>query len=458
MQLKLTHTAAGNTRLLLLFAGWGTDPSLYSPPGVEGYDMMVAWDYTDTAIDTAAISRYDEIAVIGYSFGVTAASTFLNAFPQLPVTARIAVNGTCHPVDDTRGIPRAIFDGTLAGLNPRSLAKFYRRMAGSGKLYEEILPCLPPAPDTDSLKAQLEAIGSRGSVTADWDMAIVSDNDLIIPTENQLRAWREADVPVKVIAGGHLPDFSSIFRTVLTDKDLVASRFSGAIATYDRAASIQRHIAGRLVELWNPGPEESLDILEIGCGTGMSTRLYLDRVTPRSLRLWDLSPAPSLPAVAEVTACDAEVAVTSLPGESLDVVFSSSTIQWFNSPGTFLRRCADALRPGGKMVVSTFGPETFRTLHSLTGITPSYLDVNDLRRIVPRQTDIIAITDETVSITFDSAADMMRHIRATGVNALASTGTVAASRRILNDYPRQEDGSVSLTYQPIYIILQKRKI
>ena len=58
MQLKLT-TAAGNTRLLLLFAGWGTDPSLYSPPGVEGYDMMVALYYTDTAIDTAAISLYD---------------------------------------------------------------------------------------------------------------------------------------------------------------------------------------------------------------------------------------------------------------------------------------------------------------------------------------------------------------------------------------------------------------
>ncbi len=458
MQLKLTHTAAGNTRLLLLFAGWGTDPSLYSQPGVEGYDMMVAWDYTDIDIDTAAFSRYDEIAVVGYSFGVTAASYFLNTFPQLPVTARIAVNGTCHPVDDSRGIPQTIFDGTLAGLNPRSLDKFYRRMAGSGKLYKDMLPSLPPAPDTDSLKVQLEAIGHRGSITADWDMAVVSDNDLIIPAGNQLRAWREADVPVKVIAGGHLPDFSGIFRTVLTDKGLVASRFSCAIDTYDRAATIQRHIAKRLVDLWNPDPEESLDILEIGCGTGMSTRLYLDRVTPRSLRLWDLSPAPSLPAVADVTACDAEIAVTTLPGESLDVIFTSSTIQWFNSPGMFFRRCADALRPGGKMVVSTFGPATFGRLHSLTGITPSYLDVNDLRRIIPRQTDIIAITDETVSITFDSAADMMRHIRATGVNALASTGTVAASRRILNDYPRQEDGSVSLTYQPIYIILQKRKI
>lgn len=458
MQLKLTHTAAGNTRLLLLFAGWGTGPSLYPPPGVEGYDMMVAWDYSDTSVDTSVMEHYAEIAVIGYSFGVPAASSFLNTFPQLPVTARVAVNGTCHPVDDARGIPQAIFAGTLAGLTPRSLAKFYRRMAGSGKLYEEMLPSLPSDPDIGSLRAQLEAIGSRRSVTADWDMAIVADNDLIIPAVNQLRAWREAGVTVKATGGGHLPDFSRIFRTVLTDKALVARRFSRAIDSYDRAASIQRHIATRLVDLWNPSPEQSPDLLEIGCGTGMSTRLYLDRLTPRSLRLWDLSPAPSLPAGAEVTACDAEVAVTGLPRESLDVVFSSSTIQWFNSTGMFLRRCADILRPGGKMVFSTFGPETFRTLHSLTGITPAYPDTDALRRLVPPQMETLCLSDETVTLTFDSPADMMRHIRATGVNALASTGTVAASRRILNDYPRRPDGTVTLTYQPIYIILQKRKL
>ena len=110
------------------------------------------------------------------------------------------------------------------------------------------------------------------------------------------------------------------------------------------------------------------------------------------------------------------------------------------------------------MVLSTFGPETFRTLHSLTGITPAYPDTDGLRRLIPRQMETLCLSDETVTLPFDSPADMMRHIRATGVNALASTGTVAASRRILSDYPRRPDGTVALTYQPIYIILQKQKL
>lgn len=456
MKRQFIHKSAGNRRLILLFAGWGTDPQFYPAPGVNGYDMMVVWDYTDTSLPLSPLEPYDEIAVVAYSFGVPAASAFLNANPQLPVTARIAVNGTCHPADDLRGIPVAIFRGTLDGLTPASLVKFYRRMAGDAGTYAAIAPLLPAEPDIESLRHELAAIGERGPAVADWDVAFVGVADRIIPPDNQRRAWNEAGVTVREMPWGHTPDFKAILSSVLTDKALVAKQFAKAAATYDSEASVQRRIAASLVERWNPAPGISPDVIEIGCGTGLSTRELLRRVNPRSLRLWDLSPATDAAGTGEVECCDGELRIARQAAASADLIFSTSTMQWFNSPAAFLRHCARVLRKGGRVVVSTFGPETYRKFHEITGIEHAYADCAALRAIVPPEFRVDLLESELITLRFDSAAAMMRHVSATGVNAMGSTARIAATRRILRDYPADGDGGYILTYQPIYMILTRK--
>lgn len=456
MRQKLTNIDNGNSRLVLLFAGWATDAALYPIPGVEGYDMMVVWDYSDTTIDISLLNRYSEIIVIGYSFGVPAAARFMQENTHLPITARIAVNGTCFPVDDDMGIPRNIFEGTIAGLSDITLNKFYRRMAGSATAFDSIGSLLPTSPDIENLKHQLNAIDRRDNETADWDMSFISKRDMIIPTRNQVRAWEAANVPIHMIEEAHFPDFNALFRTILTDKDLVSRQFYRAISTYDDAASIQRRIVSTLVDLWNPSASDHPDMLEIGCGTGMSTRIFLERVTPDSLRLWDLSPAvTSLPQADEIKAIDGEIAIAQLEPESLDIIFTTSTIQWFNSPAMFLQRSCKALRKGGKIILSTFGPTTFAILHEITGIHTTYLSPVHLRALVPDGMTVSVLEDEEITISFDSITDLMHHIKATGVNALPTGGNVSAARRILRNYPRDPEGHVSLIYNPIYLILTK---
>ena len=47
---------------------------------------------------------------------------------DLPICERVALNGTVTPVDDLKGIPQQVFEGTLEGLNEVALEKFIRRM------------------------------------------------------------------------------------------------------------------------------------------------------------------------------------------------------------------------------------------------------------------------------------------------------------------------------------------
>ena len=57
--------------------------------------------------------------------GVWAASMVLRDM-DLPICERVALNGTVTPVDDLKGIPQQVFEGTLEGLNEVALEKFIR--------------------------------------------------------------------------------------------------------------------------------------------------------------------------------------------------------------------------------------------------------------------------------------------------------------------------------------------
>ena len=126
----LRHTD-GCTSLLLFFSGWGAEPSMFADnTGTRGtYDILMLWDYRDTAFDAKVLDGYTEVRVLGWSMGVWAAGRTLAGLKTAP-GKRLAVNGTPFPIHDRTGIPEAVFDGTLDSLSERSLGKFRRRMCG----------------------------------------------------------------------------------------------------------------------------------------------------------------------------------------------------------------------------------------------------------------------------------------------------------------------------------------
>lgn len=192
-------------RLTLFFAGWGMDERPFAEVRPADSDLLVCYDYRSLDIDLSSLSGYREWRVVAWSMGVWAAGQALAGKP-LPPGGRTAVNGTPFPVDDGRGIPGAIFRGTLEGLDERTLQKFYRRMCGGAEALGRFLACRPARP-LDELRDELRSIGGRAAeLPADgfrWTRALVGEGDRIFPPEAQRRAWRERGTEQESVPAAH---------------------------------------------------------------------------------------------------------------------------------------------------------------------------------------------------------------------------------------------------------------
>lgn len=415
---------------MLIYSGWSVTPDFFYNIVCPGYDIAVAHDYS--TLQTVELPGYDEVVLIAWSLGVHAAELTAGC---LPLTLTVAVNGTPEPVSDTKGIPVAIFESTAAGLSEQTLAKFRRRMGA---------PTTSRGERTiESLKAELDGF-PRECVDFRWDRAVISSDDRIFPAANQRASW-SGRAEIAEIHGSHTPDFQEIIYRFVIDKSLMTSRFARGHKTYDNAADMQHRIADHLFSLWQKhGPVQG-DILEIGVGTGYFTGLYRQKVN--SLTLWDVAPASEA-----VVCADAEVEIRHVNAE-FDAIVSASTIQWFNSPAAFILQCLRVVKPGGLVVISTFGPQTFSELTEAGAVPLPYLPEESLRRIVPDGFSILELHSGIIKKMFREPIDVLDHMRKAGVNARSASCSI---RELLRRYPRTTDGHCSLTYQPIYMILRKQ--
>lgn len=192
----------GNPRLLLFFAGWGSDEHLFTRPVMEGYDYLLCFDYSCLDFDYSLLEGYREIRLMAWSMGVWAASQVLQG-RDYPWQLRLAVNGTPVPVDDERGIPEAIFQGTLANFSEPVLVRFRRRICGTAEGVKEFLSYAPYR-SVESLQEELAAlyheVKERPVAPFGWDIAYVGTRDKIFPPAAQCRAWEQRAAVVTVEA------------------------------------------------------------------------------------------------------------------------------------------------------------------------------------------------------------------------------------------------------------------
>ncbi|RNF83737.1 malonyl-ACP O-methyltransferase BioC [Montanilutibacter psychrotolerans] len=164
----------------------------------------------------------------------------------------------------------------------------------------------------------------------------------------------------------------------LFDHRQVRRAFSRAAGHYDDAAALQREVASRLAEsldylddpaLARPAPAV---VLDVGCGpahasVAMQKRwpkahvLSLDLALPmlhearrnagaRRQRLFDFARRPDM-------LC-ADARALPLRDGSVDVLHSNLCLQWVEDLPAVFAGFRRVLKPGGLMVLSTFGPDT----------------------------------------------------------------------------------------------------
>lgn len=463
MEYKIVSSTE-SPRLILFFAGWGMSAAPFEGLRRPGYDIAVLWNYGSLDIDWSFTSNYNEICIVAWSFGVYASAISTHSIDP-KVTRRIAVNGTLYPCDAQRGIPPAIFEGTLAGLNERNVAKFYRRMCGTAELYRDFSQCLPQR-SIDDLRSELEVFSPDAtllhSLAGHFDLAIIGREDAIIPAVNQWRAWQ--GVPTVFIEGPHLLDFQRIIDHYILDKQRVGERFASGLKSYDNEAGVQasvvRHIDSMMQAhgVCSRMAMHGCRVLEVGSGTGSLSMILDNAITEGYLEMWDLAGEPCIEGPQRAfRRVDAEVAIAAVPSKSFDVIATASTVQWFNSPARFLRQCSRVLATDGYLVISSFVSGNLAQISAVTGRGLPLMTLEQWRQAVPDGLEIVDIMQRDYDLDFASAIDVFRHLKATGVNALGRNSHGESTLHdILGRYQPDLDCRYHITYRPFIMILQKR--
>ena len=251
------------------------------------------------------------------------------------------------------------------------------------------------------------------------------------------------------------------------DKTLIRRRFARSVRSYAEYARAQQMIAGRMCAMLRPLlSDRPADVLEIGCGTGTFTRLFMQHFHPARMTLIDICPEVrealddvlSLPGL-EFLAGDAEQC--RLP-KGQELIISCSVLQWLEHPEDFIRHCRSLLVSGGTLAISTFGPDNLREVKDITGSGLDYPPLERLRQMLSSAgLETVAAEEESIVLDFPSAIDVLRHLKHTGVNGITHTSwTPARLARFSDEYLLRfgtSDGNVTLTYHPVYLIARRPK-
>lgn len=220
----------------------------------------------------------------------------------------------------------------------------------------------------------------------------------------------------------------------MTVTQRVAQQFGNAAESYEQHATMQRETAKRLIaslEPWRdiipPGP-----ILEIGCGTGFVTRGLLELYPERALEITDISQGMvdfcSRKFGSRGNASFYQLDAQNLPFQEqrYALAIGGFVAQWFDDPALTLGRCLEALLPGGLLLASFPGNESFPQWKSHCeelGLPYTGNTLPDTEEMViklsqgPAQVDFY---EDTVTQTFESAAAFFQQLKRVGASTQKS--------------------------------------
>jgi malonyl-CoA O-methyltransferase len=162
------------------------------------------------------------------------------------------------------------------------------------------------------------------------------------------------------------------------DKAHVKRSFSKASESYDALAKLQRKIGLTLLKQHKIA-ELSGVILDLGCGTGFLTRELQQLSGDKTIIAMDIA-MPMLQVAR--SKCDVEfscVDIENLPVQdnSIDWIFSNLALQWCPDLQGVFADFKRVLKPGGRLMISIFGPQTLCELKQAWAEVDNYRHVND---------------------------------------------------------------------------------
>ena len=243
----------------------------------------------------------------------------------------------------------------------------------------------------------------------------------------------------------------------MPSKHKIARRFARALPVYEHHAAAQMRIAQKLAADVQSLRRDYDCVLEIGCGSGVYTRLLQAALQAESWHINDLCPECADNVTADVfLAGDIET----LPlTASYDLITSASAFQWLADPDALLRKLNACLKENGLLAFNTFDVDNLHQIKSLTGAGLHYPTAAYWAALLQQNGfELIRSEAETITLWFDDAREVLAHLKYTGVTATAQQHWTRAR---LHDFAQayreryQQNGRLPLSYTPLYFIARK---
>ena len=247
----------------------------------------------------------------------------------------------------------------------------------------------------------------------------------------------------------------------MINKADIARRFGQNASTYEESAAVQYRAAEVLASHMEVVCMSGGRMFEVGCGTGILTRMLMKRLKPHSYIVNDISDGM----LDQMVSASSDNVMAILPGDAeqiswpmdTDIVVSASAVQWFEDPLSFVSKACKCMSAGGVVGLVTYGPQTFRELSTLGIEGLHYPSLGEWRgRFEKKGFEVLVCENHLEVLHYPTAIDVMRELQRAGVTSSSRPLMAGAMRTLMTRYEdmfRCEQG-VPITYD-VYIIVAK---
>lgn len=247
-------------------------------------------------------------------------------------------------------------------------------------------------------------------------------------------------------------------------KAAVARSFSRAAATYDDVAELQRQVGEQLLSYL---PAQADIAMDLGCGTGyflsaLATTTASQQLIALDLAEGMLSYARSNQVNLDCSWLGGDAEAIPLADASVSVVFSSLAIQWCEDLPALFAEVKRVLKPGGRFVFATLGPNTLVELRTAWRAVDDYVHVNrfeerEVLQVAMNGFEGQQLDEQNITLTYQRLTELTRELKSLGahnVNAGRPNGLMGKAKlklfREAYEGFRNQDGLLPATYQVWY--------